>query len=473
MKDLTEFIKSSFHYPNNKDFKIREVFIPSLKRTAQLFFLETIVDSQELETAIIRPLTLDYSESRTLQSLITAKSIEIASDRKDALTKMVKGSVGLIVERDKNIYLLNVTKFPKRSIGKAESEIVLKGPKEAFTESASDNMGLIRKRILNENLVFENVTVGNISNNDAVIVYLSNVANANLIDSVKKRIKEIQSDGVINLEILEQYIEDNPKSLVATMAYTERPDRVASHIDQGYVAILMENSSSALLLPTTFWSFFHSVEDHYLRMPYGNYIRILRVIALLIAMLTSASYVAITNFHSEMIPPDLLLAIAGAREKVPFPIAVEVLIMEVAFELIREAGLRIPSAIGPTIGIVGALILGQAAVEANIVSPIIIIVVAISGLSSFLISDISFNFAVRIGRFGFILGAATFGFLGIMGVLVMGLSYLTTIKSFGVPFFAPMTPQYRSSGDTIFRRIVQNELFRPAFLKTKRPRRKG
>ena len=224
---------------------------------------------------------------------------------------------------------------------------------------------------------------------------------------------------------------------------------------------------AVLVLPATFWTLFHSPEDQYLRAPYGNFIRFLRVIALLIAVFTSSFYMAITNFHVGMIPPDLLMAVAGTRERVPFPSVIEVLMMEIAFELIREAGLRVPSPIGPTIGIVGALILGQAAVQANIISPIVIIVIASSGLSSFIVSDVSMNFAIRMIRFLFIISAAFIGMYGVTAVFIAGLFYLVTLTSYGTPYFAPMTPFFTSSDDLIIRHIKIKERFRPGYLKPK------
>ncbi len=220
-------------------------------------------------------------------------------------------------------------------------------------------------------------------------------------------------------------------------------------------------------MPTTFWSLFHSPEDHYLRTPYGNFIRILRIVSLFIAMFASSSYIAITNYHVGMIPPDLLMAVAGTRERVPFPSIIEILMMEMAFELIREAGLRVPSPIGPTIGIVGALILGQAAVQANIISPIVIIVIALSGLSSFIISDVSMNFAIRMSRFLFIFAAGFMGVYGVTALFTVSLFYLVSLKSFGTPYFAPMTPHFFSSKDLLIRHVPAKERFRPGYLKPK------
>jgi len=229
----------------------------------------------------------------------------------------------------------------------------------------------------------------------------------------------------------------------------------------------MENSSASLILPVTFWSYFHSPEDRYLRLVFGNFSRLVRFFAVFITLFISSIYVALTNFHFEMIPQDLLLAISSARERVPFPVPIEVLIMEFAFELIREAGLRIPSPLGPTIGIVGALILGQAAVEANIISPIIVIVAALSGLSSFAVGDVSFNYSVRITRFLFIFSSMLFGIFSLIGAFLLWVMYMTSVKSFGVPYLSPMTPHYKSGGDFLFRKAVFKEIWRPGNIRPK------
>jgi spore germination protein KA len=335
------------------------------------------------------------------------------------------------------------------------------------------NLSLIRKRIKNEALIAESVKIGERSKNEVFVLYIRNLTDAQLVDNIKERLNNLNVDAIQNLSLLEQYIEERKFSLFPSVLLSERPDRAASFIEDGHVILLMDNSPDSLILPATFWSFFHTPEDHYLRFFFGNFIRVLRMIAMFITIFISAIYIAVTAYHAEMIPADLLLAIAGTREKVPFPVLFEILIMEIAFELIREAGLRVPSPMGPTIGIVGALILGQAAVEANIISPVVIIVVALSGLSSFTISDISLNFALRIIRFMFIFSAALFGIYGMTTFFVVGMYYFVSLKSFGVPFLAPMSPHYVSSGDTIFRRILTSETLRPGYLKPRDISKKG
>lgn len=459
--------KTIYSYPDNQDVKIRNLHIPGINKNASILFINTITDSLVIENHIIRPLLRNQDTSIKIDDIITAPSLSTKDVIGDTVIEINKGNVALFVEGEKHAYLLGASKFDGRSVEKAENENVVKGPKEAFNESAESNISLIRKKIKSESLVVESLMVSERSKNDLFILYEKDLVNEKLLSNLKNRLNSLDVDAIQNLSLLEQQIEERKRSIFPTILYTERPDRAASFIEDGYIVLLMDNSPDGLVLPATFWSFYHTSEDHYLRFPYGNFTRFLRIAALFITLFSSSVYVAVLTFHAEMVPPDLLLAIAATREKVPIPAAIEVLIMEIAFELIREAGLRVPNPIGPTIGIVGALILGQAAVQANIVSPIVVIVVALGGLCSFAIGDVNMNFAIRLCRFILLLAASLFGLYGITAIFTLGLFYLVSIKSFGVPYLSPMTPTYVSSGDKIFRRVLQNEYFRPGYLKPK------
>lgn len=411
-------------------------------------------------------MTFSHSSDK-IEDIVTYPACQVEANV-GKITELVTGGLtALFVEGYPDCYLFETTKISGRSIEKSENEVIVKGAKESFNEQVIDNISLIRKKIKNENLIVESHAVSKRSRNDVFFLYEKDLVNEQLLELFKQKLTSIDADGVLDLSILEQYLEERPRSLFPTLLYTERPDRAAAFIEEGHIVLLMSNSPGCLILPATFWSLIHSPEDHYLRTPYGNFIRFLRIIAMFIAFFTSAFYIAITNFHVGMIPPDLLMAIAGSRERTPFPSIVEILLMELAFELIREAGLRVPSPIGPTIGIVGALILGQAAVQANIISPIVIIVIAVSGLCSFIISDVSLNFAIRMVRFLFILSSGFIGIYGATALFVIGLFYLASLKSFGTPYFAPMTPHFYSSRDLLVRHVPRKEKFRPGYAKPK------
>lgn len=465
-KTVSDF-KRIYSYPANSDVVFRDIQFGGMGKKATLLFIKTITDIKNIEDYVITPLLNNSESHKNIEDTIYSQSITTAKIMKDIAVDVNKGNVALFIDGEAQAYIISASKYEGRSVEKPDTEIVVKGPKEAFNENISTNISLVRKKIKNESLVVESTTISKRSNNEVYIVYIKDLVNDQLLHNIKNRVAALDVDAIQNLALLEQYIEERQLSIFPTILYTERPDRAAAFLEDGHIILLMDNSPDSLVLPATFWSFYHISEDHYLRFPYGNVTRLLRAVALFITLFTSSIYIAVTSFHTEMIPPDLLLAIASTREKVPFPVFLEVLLMELAFELIREGGLRVPTPIGPTISIVGALILGQAAVQANVVSPIVVIVVALSGLCSYVISDISMNFAIRITRFMFIFSAALFGLYGVAAFLVAGLAYLVSIKSFGVPYFSPFTPTYKSSGDTLFRKLLKNEIFRPGYLKTK------
>ncbi|MFT4412719.1 spore germination protein [Fredinandcohnia humi] len=452
---------------DNFDVKLHKFTINSVNKDAVLCFISTIVDVQIVEDNLLKPLLENNDPHKEIKNIVAIKSGNSVSTLKDLVLGINTGNTALLIDGEERAYLFATTKFEGRGVEKAENEVVIKGPKESFNEKASTNISLIRKKIRNENLIVEHTLISKRSHNELFILYIKDIVDDKLIKNIKERVRALDTDAIQNLSLLEQYIEERPYSIFPSILFTERPDRATSFLEDGYIILLMNNSAASLVLPATFWSFIHNPEDHYLRFPYGNFTRMLRAISIFITVFGSAIYVSITNYHAEMVPTDLLLAISATREKVPFPSFVEILMMEFSFELIREAGLRVPAPIGPTIGIVGALILGQAAVQANIVSPIVVIVVALGGVSSFTVSDISMNYAIRICRFLFIIAAGVFGIYGMSALFVVGLFYLVSIKSFGVPYMAPMSPRYISSKDTILRKLLKKERFRPGYLKPK------
>ncbi|GAA0290708.1 spore germination protein KA [Gracilibacillus halotolerans] len=471
---LTENIdkmKQLFSYDINKDFSMRTLTIQQDQKKGCLFYYGSIVDGAMINEHIIKPLFENKGDS--IKNIVTIENVEETTEFKTVIQNINSGKAMLFVDGEGIAYAMDVAKFEHRNVAKSENESVIKGPQDAFTESLNVNLSLIRKQLHSKHLINEGIQIGEKSVSEVNILYVKDLVNDDILNNIKERINDINADTVRNLEVLEQYLEERPYSLIPTMLYTEKPDRAASYLEDGFIVLLMDSSSACLIVPVTFWSFFHSPEDRYLRFLYGNASRIIRLCCFFLTSLVSATFVAITNFHSEMIPPDLLLAITASRERVPFPLIIEILLMELAFEIIREAGLRIPNPLGPTIGIVGALILGQAAVEANIISPIIVIVVALSGLSSFALSEVNINFTVRLMRFIFIIAGGFFGMLGLTGAFLLFFMYTASVRSFGVPFFSPMSPHFISSNDTIFRSTIQKEKYRPDYIKPKDIQKKG
>ena len=471
-------LKNAFSYPLNEDFFIREIQITGLQGIVTLFFLDGMSDRVVIEDHIIKPLMqVNLLESGAisqefLQNVIQVKGIQPISDFIDAKTEILNGNTILYAEQFNFILSLATSKIEHRAIDRPQNEQVLKGPNEGFIESAQINRSLIRKQLRNEHLISESMIIGKRDLSKVSLLYINNLVNKELLQQVKHKILQINTDSLGNISLLEQYMEERPYSLVPTVLYTERPDRAAAFLQEGHIVVIMENSPACLIVPVTFWSFFHTAEDMYQRLLIGNFIRFIRLLGFFIALITPALYIASTNYHAEMIPTDLLLAISARRETVPFPAIIEVLMMEIAFELIREAGIRIPTPMGPTIGIVGALILGQASVEANIISPILVIVVAITGMASFAIPEISFSFMIRITRFIFLISAALFGLIGITVFMCFCVCYLASIRSFGVAFLSPKAPHMSASQDAITRGLLWKQWLRPSYTQPQDQQRK-
>ncbi|OZM58079.1 spore germination protein [Lottiidibacillus patelloidae] len=478
LNENLEMLKSEFNYPKNKDFYIKEIFIASLQKKGYLLYINGTVDVKSMEQLVIRPLINSQIKDKNeddypflLHHVLTTVSGEEVQAISSIVNDLLSGHTIIIIEGEASALTISTEGFETRQIEKPANETVIKGPKESFTESASKNLSLIRKQLKNKDLVTEFVQVGKTDKQKVSLMYVQSIADDDLVNRVKKRVEEIEADAIPELSFIEQHIEERPYSLVPSCLMTERPDRAASFLREGHVIILYGPSPYALVTPITFWSLFHTGEDYYERWAYGNFIRLIRLLAVMVALLTPAIYIAATNFHPEMLPTDLLLAISATREMVPFPAILEVLIMELTFELLREAGIRIPTAIGPTIGIVGALILGQAAVDANVISPIMVIVVAITGLASFAIPEIGFSYIIRILRFGFLIAAAVVGFYGIALFMVVCLAYLASINTFGVAFLSPLAPHYPSSKDLIIRPPVWKLWLRPQNIQPKKRNR--
>jgi len=478
-------LKRDFSWPANQALIIRNLIASSLKRAAAVLYLDGAADAGEVEKRIIEPLIERSDAAFVSADPLDVVRLEIVTHRTGKTTgafdeiehSLLNGWTVLLIEGADRALLFETRGFEARQVADPIVEHVIRGPKEAFVESAAINRSLVRKYLRDRHLVAETIVVGDRSESEVTVMYVKDLANPNIVEEIKGRIRAIRADAVTSLPILEQLLDKHPYSLVPSALHTERPDRACAFLLEGHVILIMENSPAALVLPITLWSLVHSAEDHYMRWAYSNFMRVLRLLGLIVAVMTPSVYIAVATFHEEMIPTDLLLAIAATREKVPFPALLEVMLMEFAFELVREAAIRVPTVIGPTIGIVGALILGQAAVEANIISPILVVIVAMTGISSFTIPEPSLNFAVRITRFMLLFAAAFMGFFGIALVLSCLFAYLTTYTSYGVPFLSPLTPHYRSSADTILRMPLHKERMRPMNLhpqdSIRRPERKS
>jgi spore germination protein KA len=452
------------------DFKI-----PSLKLDALLIYIDGMTDRNTQNFAVLEPLMLlsrselDVDEPilTAYEQLVPGQQIQKSSSLKDIVEGILDGSSILMIDGSAEALIIETKGWEHRGIGTPSNEPVVRGPQEAFNEMFRANTASVRRYIKDPKLITEIMRVGRRSKTIVGLMYIKDIADPKLVEEVKYRINSISEtvDFISESGALEEFLEDHPRSLLPQMLSTERPDRVGAHLREGYVSVVMANSPFSLVIPTNFSIFLHAAEDYYLRWPFSNFLRILRSAAIFAALFLPAFYIAVVNYHQEMIPTDLLLAMTAAREAVPFPAIIEILFMEFSFELIREAGVRVPSIIGPTIGIVGALILGQAAVSASIVSPILIIVIAITALASFVVPNYNATFTIRILRFLFILLAAFLGFFGIsFGIFLMVL-HAASLSSFGVPFLTPIAPYHPENKDRVIRPRAYDQPNRPIFLR--------
>jgi len=479
-------MKDVYSIPVNSDIILREFDITYGCRSIRAFiiFFDGMTNTEVINNYILKPLmvnsvmplkdTAENLEDYVVRQLMPHCQVKIEKGYKKAVEAVNFGGCALFVDGLSVCFAADVKGWEHRGVEKPNNEIIIKGPQEAFNEVLRTNCAQLRKRLKDEDLIAEDILVGKVSRTPCSIVYIKDVANESLVAEVRRRLEGISVDYMLDAGALEQLIEDSTFYPSPQMISTERPDYVAELLVSGRVAIIVDGSPNVLVVPITAYDLMHSPEDNYIRFPYVNMLRYIRYVAGFLALLLPGLYVAITNYHHEMIPTDLLLAIEASREKVPFPSLVEILLMELSFELIREAGLRVPGPIGPTLGIIGALILGQAAVAANIVSPVLIIIVALTGIGSFAIPNYSLAYSVRIMRFAFIFLGALAGFLGItVGLFVIG-SWSAALKSFGVPFMSPFGP--KTSGkykNVIFRAPEWKMEDRPDYLNPKKKKKQA
>ncbi|MEJ8545965.1 spore germination protein [Brevibacillus borstelensis] len=399
--------------------------------------------------------------------LLTIGGVEEVYDFDALFNAMLTGDTVILVDGFSQGFIVNTKQWEDRGVQETSVQTVVRGSREAFSETLRTNTALVRRRINNRNLWLETKSIGKMTQTKVAIMYVKGVADEAVVAEVRQRLDRISIDGILESGNIEELIQDETFTPFPTIYNTERPDSVAAGLLEGRVAIIVDGTPVVLLAPAVFVQFFQSPEDYYQRADFGI-LRILRLISFFIALLAPSIYVAITTFHQEMLQTNLIISIAAQREGVPFPAAVEALLMEFTFEILREAGIRMPRAVGPAISIVGALVLGEAAVQAGLVSPATVIVVSITAITSFVFPSFSMSIPIRLLRFGLIALAASFGFIGIfIGMIVLCL-HLCSLRSFGVPYMSPLAPiDLSDQKDTLLRFPIWMMHTRPHFLRQK------
>jgi spore germination protein KA len=465
-------LEKLYNLPLNKDLIIRRLTIPAKPPVnAALAFIDGLSDKNTINLAILQPLMLlgksnkNLFDADGLEELIAeylpGNQVKLVHTIGEIVAAINMGDTAILFDGLSQAVLIETKGQEHRGIDRPALEQTVRGSQSAFTETLRINTGLVRALLRTSDLTTEMITVGTRSNTLCAVMYLKSVINPDLVVEAKRRLENITTDAITQAGMLQLLMMDQPILPYPQALSTERPDRVAAALAEGRLAILVDGSPFAIVAPISFFTLLHVSEDFALPWIAGSFSRILRLSGALINILLPAMYLAISYFHQEALPTDLILAIGAAREKVPFPAFVEIAAMEFAFELLREGGIRIPGMLGSTIGIVGAIILGQAAVAASIVSPITVVIIAVTGLASFAVPDYSLSFAFRLTRFIFELLAAILGLIGVAGGLITITVLLCSMKSLGVPYLAPLAPKTKYGYDVILRGPNASQELRP------------
>jgi len=469
-KDCGDFVERKI--PAGPEIQTESVYIA---------YIDGMIDRRAFEMSVVNPLTAAISdvsnfEPRSGDPFYTAfdvlkdkgfKTADIKEETEfnNIIAQILTGDTAVFIDGFTKAIIVSTKGFPNRGVPKADTEVVVQGPQEAFNEVLRNNTALIRRRIRDSRLKTKQMRVGVRSLTDIAVIYLEDVVRPNILNEALRRLERINTDAILDCGYIEQYIEDDHMSPFPQTQITERPDKAASAILEGRIVIVVDNSPFVLIIPAVLNCFYQSSEDYYQRFQIMTLARLIRYAAGFVAFALPGLYIALTVYHPSMIPLLLALRIADSRRLVPLPCVLEVLIMELAFELLREAGIRLPGAVGSSIGIIGGLIVGQAAVEAGIVCPSVVVVVALTGIASFSIPQYSLTAGFRLMKYLVIVLSATLGLLGFWAALLIILIHLVSLKSFGIPYMLPY-----SSGGVNNYDDLKDSIFRlPLFLLKKRP----
>ncbi|MBM7691465.1 spore germination protein KA [Peribacillus deserti] len=458
LPELKEVIK--YEFANTADLKVVHIQVKAAEMA--LFYLESMVDIKSLKEMTAKMMEDSSETSTKLEDSSDLKlffsnsfgltKIESMQSKDNLIQALVRGSL-VIAAEGIDIMSLPLPNTEKRSIEEPTSERVIRGPKDGFTESLATNVSLIRRRILNPKLCFEEFTLGENTGTLTYIGYINGLANEDIVKEVKDRIKRIKTDSVLGSGNIEELIADKTATLFPLALNTERPDRVAAKLLEGKIVIIVDGTPFSLLVPAVFNDFFQAAEDYYQPYFMASFLRFIRYLCFMIGLLIPSFYVAAITYHHELIPTQFLLALISQRDGIPFPAMVEVLIMEVTFEILREAAIRTPKHIGQMVSIVGALVIGQAAAESGIISNVMIIIVSITAITNFVSPIYTFGAASRLLRFLLIFAASILGLYGILLVMILIVAHLCSLRSFGIPYLSPVAPFILEDQNDVFFRF--------------------
>lgn len=433
---------------DSSDISYQVHYINSIRRIpVTVIFVDGLVDTKTINDDILKPLTQEkiLQEVRGFNDIIDLiehgtvyhASRKVQNNLGETLDKILDGAVALVFDEEKKAITFDIKGFEKRAISEPTTENALKGSKDSFIEVLRINTSLVRRKIRTPFLRIKETVVGRQTRTPIAVIYIENLTNETIVKEVFRRLDGIDVDGVITAGVIEEYIVDNKRTLFPQIMNTERTDKFCHNILEGRVGIIIDGLPVTYIVPATLSMFYQAPEDYAQNYIISSFLRSLRYMASLVNLFLPAFYVAITTFHQEMIPTLLAISIIKSKSEVPFPTVTSVFLMSVAFEVLLEAGLRLPQAIGHAVSIIGALVVGQAAVQAKLISPAVVIVVAVTGISGFTMPNQDYSNALRILRLVFILGAAVAGLYGLTLILAVLVYHLNSLETFGVPFFSP------------------------------------
>lgn len=421
-----------------------------------IIFIDGLVKAEEIGNHALLPLLglsgVPARPEALEQETLMVPQTSSCGTYEEATEAVLSGNAVLFVQNQEHAVILHIRGGNRRGVEEPQTESVIRGPREGFVENLRTNTALLRFKIKSPALKMQPFSIGEQTKTSVVLCYLDGIINPALVKEAFKRLSAIRIDAILESGYIEEMIEDQPYSPFPQLQYTERPDAAAAAILEGRFAIFVDGTPFVLIGPATFWQFMQASEDYYERYIVGNLIRWLRIFFSAVALFLPALYVAVTTFHQDMLPTNLLLSIAVARETIPFPAIVEALIMEVAFEALREAGIRLPRTVGQAVSILGALVIGQAAVQAGIVSAPMVIVVSLTGIASFTIPRFNMSISIRMLRFPLMILASVFGLFGIIIGTVLIAVHLCSLSSFGIPYLSGVAPyNQQEQGDILVR----------------------
>ncbi|WP_312061234.1 spore germination protein [Anaerotignum sp.] len=466
------------------DVVMREFVVGSGKSRLFMIYTDNIVDSHTIHDFIMTNLMSRYKECNEsglldafMEDIIAVGEVSKINEIQQALDAVLLGDTVLFMEGNAFALEVSTKGFPSRGVNQAQTEVVVLGPKDAFLEGMATNIVLIRRRIRDNKLKLKRKKIGTRSKTDVALMYMEDLVRPKTLELVEKQLDTINLDAILDSGYVEQLLEKRWASPFPQLQMTERPDKAASALLEGRVVLVIDNTPVVVMLPVTLNVFFQAAEDYYDRWQIMSFIRAIRYVAAVVAIALPGLYIALSVYHPELIPTALAIKIAATRQSIPFSVVGEVIIMELAFELLREAGIRLPSPVSSTIGIVGGIIIGSAAVEAGIVSPTVVIISALTGICSFVIPNIALVSGLRLSKYLTIFLSAIFGLFGLWIALLFILAHLCSLTSYGIPFMYPFCSASVNDDidweDTILRMPLQKMKRRPIFTKPSARGRKG